>query len=358
MKQLQRVTGLLMSMMLALPAVRVFTRALYRCIAVTQEEIEIAKIHGSRYSTLVSMNEEAVSELEFWTRRLLTHNSLAINSRENQVEVLLWSDASDAGWGGEAMGVTMRGDEKLYPASEGAVERMMHGSLPIEEIQHSSTRRELVGLLKLAQSPTILSAISGKRVKVLMDSVPALRNLINGGGPVENLTAAVKEWTTLCEKYCIEPTFDWIPRAANWRADKASKLYHQQHTFRSLAIEERIRTELTALAGAGTRRQTNHWLGRVPIFTPMFHQIDARVEMIRTQLGEAIIIVPEWPAGGTHDWFRRVEQHSIARMEVGRAHEIYAQGTGTGHTEILIGFWMMGRRTNKKKVSAVTTETQ
>jgi hypothetical protein len=87
----------------------------------------------------------------------------------------------------------------------------------------------------------------------------------------------------------------------------------------------------------------------------MFHQIDARVEMIRTQLEEAIIIVPEWPAGGRHDWFRRVEQHSIARMEVGRARDVYAQGTGTGHAEVLIGFWMLGRRANKKKASASTT---
>ena len=92
------------------------------------------------------------------------------------------------------------------------------------------------------------------------------------------------------------------------------------------------------LAGTLTRRRTNHWLGRVPIFTPMFHQVDARVEMIRSQLEEAIIIVPEWPAGGRHDWFRRVEINSIARMEVGKAKEIYAEGTGTGHSERLIGF--------------------
>ncbi len=228
---------------------------------------------------------------------------------------------------------------------------MVHGALPLDEIQHSSTRRELVGLLHLARTPSILRSITGKRVKILMDSIPALRNLINGGGPVENLTAAVKEWTQLCEQYRIQPTYDWIPRAANWRADKASKLHHQQHTFRSAEVEERIRTELTKLAGTHTRRQTNHWLGRVPIFTPMFHQVDSRVEMIRTQLEEAIIVVPEWPAGGTHDWFRRVEQNSIARLEVGKAREVYAEGTGTGHSETLIGFWLLGRRAQKRGIS-------
>ena len=180
-----------------------------------------------------------------------------------------------------------------------------------------------------------------------MDSIPALRNLINGGGPKENLTAAVKEWTQFCEQHCVQPTYEWIPRAENWRADKASKLHYQQHTFRSSTIEDRVRAELTKAAGAQTRRQTNHWLGRVAIFTPMFHQIDARVEMIRTQLEEAIIVVPEWPAGGRHDWFRRVAQNSIARMEVGKAREIYAEGTGTGHGETLIAFWLLGRRAQK-----------
>jgi len=84
----------------------------------------------------------------------------------------------------------------------------------------------------------------------------------------------------------------------------------------------------------------------------MFHQVDARVEMIRTQLEEAIIVVPEWPAGGTHDWFRRVAQNSIARMEIGKAREIYAESTGTGHGETLIGFWLLGRRAQKRSASA------
>ena len=224
----------------------------------------------------------------------------------------------------------------------------MHGSLPLEEIQRSSTRRELVGLLHLARSPRILPIIAGKRIRVLMDSIPALRNLIKGGGPVNNLSAAVKEWTELCEQYRIQPTYDWIPRAANWRADKASKLHHQQHTFRSSAVEDRICADLNRLVGDRTRRQNNHWLGRVPIFTPMFHQVDARVEMIRTQLEEAIIIVPEWPPGGTHDWYRRISQNSIARIEIGKARDIYAEGTGTGHGDTLIGFWLLGRRAQKK----------
>src|SRR5690606_2113301 len=120
---------------------------------------------------------------------LLTHNGLAISSREAQVEVLLWSDASDGGWGGEAVGVQVGSEAasastatQLGYQPTGEVSTMLYGSLPRGEIASSSTRRELVGLLELVRTPAILSQVRGKRVKVFMDSIPALRNLINGGG--------------------------------------------------------------------------------------------------------------------------------------------------------------------------------
>ena len=46
---------------------------------------------------------------------------------------------------------------------------------------------ELIALLKVANTPNILAQIRGKRIRVIMDSIPALRNLIKGGGPVPEL---------------------------------------------------------------------------------------------------------------------------------------------------------------------------
>ena len=54
-----------------------------------------------------------MDELQFWLQRLLTHNGLAISSRETQVDVLLWSDASDVGWGGEVAGVAVNAAREL-----------------------------------------------------------------------------------------------------------------------------------------------------------------------------------------------------------------------------------------------------
>ena len=117
----------------------------------------------------------------------------------------MWSDASDVGWGGEVAGV--RENVVIQPA--GPVGDMTYGVLPRDEIRKSSTRRELVALLMLAKTPAILEQIRGRRVKIILDSIPALRNLIKGGGPVKELCDAVRLWTEFCERNRIEPVYEW-----------------------------------------------------------------------------------------------------------------------------------------------------
>jgi len=351
-KEVQQLTGRLMSMVLALPGVRVFSRSLYQCLAVALEGNEVRRRTGQSLVWTLQLTREAMEELEFWQTRLLTHNGLRVNCRENQVQVVLWSDASDLGWGGEAAGVVAH---TKVPAAEmklpeTLVSGMAHGQLPCDEIRRSSTRRELVGLLKVASTPSILDQIRGQRIRVIMDSVPALRNLIKGGGPVPELCQAVRDWARFCELHGIEAEYEWVERARNWRADEASKLHVQQHTLKSPMIEADIRARLDAIPATQWRsRATNHWLGRVPLFLPMFHQVDARVEMIRSQLEEAIIVVPRWPAGGTHDCWRRVVEHSVATISLGKASAIYKDRPRTGHDDQMEAFWIMGRRGEKKR---------
>jgi hypothetical protein len=353
---LQRITGRLMSMMLAFGGTRVFTRDLYRIIAVALEGNEVRKMNGMRPVYHVQLDRKAIEELEFWLERLFTHNGLRIHCREEQVQMVLWTDASDMGYGGEVAGVTV-GEESVAAAERALPEQdvalMAHGCLPKEEIARSSTRRELVGLLKVASTSKVLHQIHGKRILVIMDSIPALRNLIKGGGPVPILNEAVKEWARFCEKEKVEATYEWVERAKNWRADQASKLHYEQHQFCRPAQEEKIRECMKALPATNWRGEAgnNHWRGKVPIFTPMFHHVDARVEMIRSQLEEAVIVVPRWPAGGRSDWYRRVTEHSIARVELGTASAWYRKRPQTGHDDQMEAFWLLGRRGEKKRAA-------
>ena len=354
LKEMQRLTGRLMSMMLAYEAVRVFTRALYRCIAVALEGNEIRKMQGMAPSYHLQLTVDAREELEFWMSRLRSHNGLAINCREHNVQVLLWSDASDMGWGGEAAGVevkvTAAGVAGAIPEPETRISEMAHGMLPREEIKHSSTRRELVALLLVARSPRILAQIQGRTVLVLMDSKPAIANLVKGGGPVEQLCSAVKEWARFCEMNNIKVVYDWVERAQNWRADRASKLNQQQHTWKKESMEDKLREQMDQQAETRWQPRTNHWRGgKVAVFLPMFHQIDARVEMIRAQLDEAVIVVPRWPGGASTDWHRRIREHSIAVVAVGRVGDCYKERPQTGHNDELDAFWLLGRRGDRRR---------
>ena len=360
--ELQEVTGRLMSMMLALRGVRVFTRSLYGCLAAALERNEKLLHLGQPRVWTVQLMKAAMDELDFWQTRLLTHNGLRINCRENQVQVVMWSDASDVGWGGEVKiiqwGGEAAGAEAKVPAAEVAVPTtpipgMAHGPLPFVEIARSSTRRELIALQKVAAMPNILGQIRGRQILVVMDSVPALRNLINGGGRVPELCAAVADWQRFCEKHNIEAEYEWVERAKNWRADEASKLDSQQHTLRQTNLEWKVRAQLNAVPATQWKLKNNHFkYGKVPLFLPQFHQVDARVEMIRAQLEEAIIVVPRWPAGGNNDWWRRLEEHSIARVSVGKASAMYKEKTKTGHDDELEAFWLMGRRGEKQRKAA------
>ena len=355
-KEVQRATGRLMSMMLAFIGMRVWTRHLYRMLAVAEEGNETRKREGKAPLYSLQLSEEAWEEIKFWIERLRSHNGQEINCRENQVQMLLWSDASDVGWGGEAAGVTVQvpAAEVELPATP--VSHMVHGMLPRREIARSSTRRELIALQLLAQTPSILEQIRGKRIKVIMDSIPALRNLVKGGGPVAELCEAVKNWFKFCEEYSIRPVYEWVERAGNWRADQASKLDSQQHTFKHVRQEAEVRSLINAVPATQWRSRNNHFIwGKVALFLPMFHQVDARVEMIRSQLEEAIILVPKWPAGGMQDWYRRIRENSIAQVSLGKVSQWYKERPQTGHDDQLEAFWLMGRRGEKKRADVLNT---
>ena len=171
------------------------------------------------------------------------------------------------------------------------------------------------------------------------------------------LCAAVATWVRFCEQHRIRPVYEWVERAGNWRADQASKLQAQQHTFRHSKQEGQLRALMNVIPATQWRSRSNHFLwGKVPLFLPMFHQVDARVEMVRSQLEEAIVVVPKWPAGGMQDWYRRMGEHSIARMSIGKVSQWYKERPQTGHDDELEAFWLMGRRGERNRATATNTQ--
>ena len=307
---LQQVCGKLQSMVLALPGVRVFTRALYVLIARALDEVRVPryKIHPTDY-------KDSVDELDFWRERLYArYNGLPIHVRDAGVK--LWVDASDIGWGGEVLG------------------QQYGGELPMEEIGRSSTRRELVALLLLAEQAVV--DLRNQRVHVYMDSAPAICNLVAGGGGKENLVHAVKRWFHFCETNSIVPTYEWIPREQNTTADRYSKLATTQYDLRA-GVEPFIRQWLKEQMGLEPARAQS-----MTLFIPNFNVIPLRLESILMNMGEAVLLTPRWTS---QSWWPTLLKHRLSFLYLGSIHRVLAAEAGNWNREWKMeAHWIRGRR--------------
>jgi hypothetical protein len=153
---LRSLTGKLLSVSLAIPAVKVWTRALFSCIA-----------RAGPCDELVHLDRDARAELTFWTERITALNGCPIAAPGHQL--VAHADAGSTGWG--------------FWLNE----LDAFGVLPKEFIGESSTARELVAVILGFER--LKSRLRGQRVLLQMDSFAAVRNIVKGGGPVSRLSS-------------------------------------------------------------------------------------------------------------------------------------------------------------------------
>ena len=190
-----------------------------------------------------------------------------------------------------------------------------------EHARESSTVREVTGLLMATEKRT--EELRGKNVLIRMDSYPAIRNLINGGGPVEGLNDLVREWWQWCRTNRVRPSYEWIPREENTEADRLSKKAAGTLDLTPQA-EHEIREWLEKLGAPDMHKV--QWL-RTRVQAPKFDSIAVRLhEMIRARR-PACIVVPRWPG---QLWGRTLRTHSHASCYIGTSQQTLLGG-GTIH---------------------------
>jgi hypothetical protein len=295
-KQMERITGKLLSMMLALHETRVWTRSLYRDIAIAKE----------KYYRWTWLAPESVEELVFWNDRLLKaeHNGLPIKMSES--EVCINVDAGELGYGGVLDNMVVKGD------------------LPTAVLGASSTKRELVALRLAVEQ--MKGRLTGKRVKVKMDSYPAVRNLIKGGGGKQDLNEEIKLWFHLCKSLNMEVTYEWVNRELNSAADAASKVSATNHVMFP-DVELKIRGwvqgfELTneTMSGEMTTQTS------IAIHTPIFDKLSLRITAMIQGWGHAVVVVPAWYSQA---WWVTLMEHSVTQISIGTAHQVYSDAVRT-----------------------------
>jgi hypothetical protein len=176
--QALRIAGTVVSMFLACPHVRLFSRSIY--------------LHAVQNLTLC-LNSDARAELAQLAQLLRFNNGRPFIDERWEIE--LWVDTGEVGWGAHFAGHDLA------------------GLLPLEVIGLSSALRELTGLALALKDPRIPSILSGRRiVRVNMDARAAIANLVNGGGPIPNLCAASKVVHAQTSLLNIELDVQWNAR--------------------------------------------------------------------------------------------------------------------------------------------------
>lgn len=279
--ELQSILGKLNAARAAIQPVGTWTRALHAVAAAPFDAIIIAP------------NSLAATEISFWTENLTKANGHRIRETHEQIE--LRTDASEMGFGGHALGI---------PA---------FGQLPTTLMGQSSTHREIWSLIQVARQ--LENALRGKHVKVQMDSQAAVAILNKGGSTIDKqeLSSLAKEWWLWCERARVTPTFEWIPRTQNTRADQLSKTFDKAWVLTSTA-------KLIITSKWGSMRECNgedaaaFLLGaaaqnRIPtLVTPRFTTI-AYILTVAEALKLCICLVhPGWYA---QPWWPRILSRAI-----------------------------------------------
>jgi hypothetical protein len=190
-KLLQKAMGSVISMSLAIPGVRVWSRALYA--------------HTNTTSTTVMVSAPAQKELGMLMFLIKFHNGSPFLDPTHDIS--MWVDSGEIGWGASAGGVEVQ------------------GHFTAREIGTSSTRRELMGLTLALRHPQLREQVTDRTVALHMDSMCSVRNLINGGGPVPELVVLIQELWLICEEYGTHLLPIWQRRSESMmqRVDVLSK---------------------------------------------------------------------------------------------------------------------------------------
>ena len=259
-KAISSITGSVISMQLAIPGVRVWCRSLY------------AQLPTEEQHQMIQLNEESQEELKMLETLLLFHNGAPFMAHD--VDIDLYVDSGEIGWG----------------CTVGSTNA--HGRFPADLIGKSSTLRELTGLHAALSHPAVIEVIQGCVVRITMDSLCSVRNIIKGGGPVPELCSAVKMIWKQTKMIQIEMSVRWMSRDE----------FMMQHVdaLSKIDTEWKLKDDY---ASENVRQRGLHI--RMPDLARCGPVIEA---MIREQ-SHGLLVLPRWEG---KSWWRKVLEHAFS----------------------------------------------
>ena len=290
-RQISKVTGNLMAMKPAIgPLVQLISRKMYSFID-----------NSPTWDTPHTISSGVTDEIQFWTSNLYHVNGYKIKDRHSITKVV-YTDASDHSYGGyivQRLGNTIA-----------------HGSFSIDEIDASSTYRELLAVKYVIQS--FPQKLQHQTVLWHSDNFN-VSTIINKGSPKDHLQDLALDIFCLSLRHDIKLISKWIPREENEEADSISKYVDSdnwgvdietfdfiENEFGKLTIDRFANAENTKLPRFNSRffcpavetvnAFTANWQGEFNWLCPPINLIADTLKHARICRCTGVLLVPEWPS--------------------------------------------------------------
>lgn len=289
-KAIASIVGRIISMSIGLgPICRFRTRALYALLDSRRSWFDV-----------LSLNEEARAELNFWNACLEYFNGQSLWQSPSTTRVV-YSDASDTGFGG-------------YIVEHGPL--IAHGQWTEGEAKQSSTWRELKAVAQVLES--VVSRLKNERVKWFTDNQNVARILLVGSKKEYLQEIALKVFGLIFEHNIkLEP--EWVPRGQNEMADYISRIidyddwginqsvfelvdeFWGPHTVDRFASDcnnkcVRFNSRFWNPGSEAVDAFTVNWAGELNWFCPPIVLIPRVVAHARACGCKGTLVVPAWPS--------------------------------------------------------------
>ena len=291
-------------------------QAITMCRAILPGKLKLRSIYAllrSRelWSDLLLIDTSAKTDLQWWLSAIDTWNGSPLSSPP--VELQIWTDASDTGWG----------------AACGQLEAS--GSWDLDHINRHINYKELLAVLLALQS--FAFQIQGKSVQIMTDNSTTMAYLNNMGGPSALLTdLAEKVWA---EALSLNVTLlaSHVAGISNTHADALSRMPTQYewmlhptvfryidglwgpHTidrFASIATTQlprynsRFYDPMTQGVDALSQQD---WAEHNNFVNPPFRLLPKVLAKVIQQKAYATVVAPLWPS---QPWFRTLQGLLVA----------------------------------------------
>jgi hypothetical protein len=150
--------------------------------------------------------------------------------------------------------------------------------------------------------------LQNRAVEFRLDCLPAVRNLVNGGGPHKELTQLVREFAALCQEAQITPVVKWIRREENRVADTLSRAAtgELQLADRAAADVQRAFGQLKPVL-----RDRSWKPGHKYLCTVDMDELLPVLLLARENSLQLVVIHPMWTA---QPWFPVLERQLVSRV--------------------------------------------